>query len=167
MKYQAQLVVIVGSYVSSIDAKSDLEAFDALFVEDTVAAYDAAMVVNSAWGSATLGSRISRSSADFLDGPLHNAFTSLFGGPFMSGDAPIPEVDRRLPQETVRRLGDTFPAGSVVLIVVALARDSQALTRVLTHADWVNSQRLEGSEASQARLSEVLKNVLQRRRAEP
>jgi hypothetical protein len=124
------------------------------------------MVINSAWGSAKIGSRVGRSSADFLDGPLHNAFTSLFGGPFMSGDAPIPDVDRRLPQETVRRLGDTFPAGSVVLVAVGLVRDSEALGRVLTHADWVNSQRLEGSEASQSRLSEVLKDLLQRRTAE-
>jgi hypothetical protein len=169
MTTQSAFAVRIASYVSSIDAKSDLEAIDALHFDGVVTAYDAALVVNGAWGEAKLASRTSRSSGDFLDGPLHGAFTRLFGGPFMGGDAPpgpIADIDRRLPQETVVRLGDRFPAASVVLVIVALAPDSESITRALSHAEWVASESVAPSDASASRLSDILENVLRRRAVE-
>jgi hypothetical protein len=163
MTIQASLTVVVASYVSRVDAKSDLEAIDGLYFSGAVGAYDAALVINGAWGNAQLGARTSRSSADFFDGPLHGTFTRLFGGPFVGGDAPapLPDIDHRLPRATVVRFGDAFPAASVVLIMVALTH-SDALAKALSHTEWVASEDVSWTEENTSRLADILHDVLRR-----
>jgi hypothetical protein len=148
-----------------VDAKNDLEALEALYINGAVGAYDAAMVINGAWGNAQLSARTSRISADILDGPLHNVFTRVFGGPFVGGDAPKPlaNIDRRLPRETVVRFGDAFPAASVVLIVVALASDPEALASAFSRAESVDSENVAWAEDNTSRLSEIIQSILQGR----
>ncbi len=160
MATQMDVIVIVASYITSEDAAVDLSALDDSYWQANLWAYDAAIVVTDAWNQLHLASRTGRSAGDVLVGPLHNAFTALFGGPFVAGKAPTLPVDRRLPEAALRPLVEGLPADSVRTLVVAQGLREADLEPVFTHSEWLETETVESTGKSPQDLTRVIANMM-------
>jgi hypothetical protein len=172
MAEERELGVIVASYVSSVDAKADLSGLDNVFWDGKLASYDAALLATDAWSQATISSHASRTSGDLDIGPVHDAFTVLFGGPFMSGGAvPLP-ADHRLRRDELLRLGNMLGPDSVIAIALVMVPDYRVdgrqigyreagITDVFARSDWVAAQSVD-SKADHSQLASVIADLLER-----
>jgi hypothetical protein len=136
--------VVVASYISSEEARADLSGLDDLFWTSPLSAFDAALIVTDAWGQVRVEAH--KSQDDALIGPLNNAFTTLFGGPFIVGVAPPPPRDQRLPHSELMRIGDAMGPSSVKTVALTLGEHEMNLQEVFPRAEAVQIASVESSK---------------------
>jgi hypothetical protein len=148
--------VVVASYVSSEDARADLTGLDDLYWTRPLSHYDAALIITDAWAQVRVEAHTSRSSADLDVGPIHDAFTVLFGGPFVGGVAPPKPNDRRLSHKELLNIGDAMGPSAVKIIALILGEQQLDLAEVLPRADSVE---LTSSESTGEDLDEMASTI--------
>jgi hypothetical protein len=163
MTTNAVFSVIVASYVSSEDARADLSALDDLYWSRPLSDYDAALIVTDAWGQVRVEAHKSRSAADLDVGPIHDAFTVLFGGPFVGGVAPPSPNDRRLPHRELVKIGDAMGPSSVRIIVLVLGQQQLNLSEVFPRADAVELTSIESSRDNLEELASSIAKAVRSR----
>ena len=166
MTTNSVFTVVVGSYVSSEDAMSDLKGLDDVYYVRPFSAYDAALIVTDAWGQVRVEAHISRQDSDLLIGPLHDAFTVLLGGPFVGGTAPPPPNDRRLPHKVLLEIGDAMGPSAVRTIALVLGQERPDLTEVFHHADTVEMASVESTAENLQGLASVIADLMRKYRKE-
>jgi hypothetical protein len=160
MTTNAVFSLVVASYVSSEDARPDLSGLDDLYWTRPLSDYDAALIVTDAWGQVRVEAHTSRSSADLDVGPIHDAFTVLFGGPFVGGVAPPRPNDRRLSHRELLNIGDAMGPSSVRTIALVLGEQQLDLAEVLPRATAVEIMSIESTGEDMEKLvSSIAKAV--------
>jgi hypothetical protein len=159
MTTTSAFAVVVGSYLSTEDARVDLSHLDDLFYESRLSAYDAALIVTDAWGQVRVEAHTS--SSDLLVGPVHDAFTVLFGGPFVAGTAPLPN-DRRLPHKELLAIGDAMGPSSVRTIALVLGQQQLDLAEVFQRADTVEMASVESTDENLQVLASLITDVMRK-----
>jgi hypothetical protein len=135
---------IVASYVSSEEARADLSGLDDLYWTSPLSAFDAALIVTDAWGQVRVEAHESQESE--LIGPLNDAFTVLFGGPFMGGVAPPLPKDKRLPHKELLRIGDAMGPSSVKTVALMLGEQQMNLQEIFPRAEAVQMASVASSK---------------------
>jgi hypothetical protein len=153
--------VIVASYVSSEDAREDLSRLRDRYWDSPLSAYDAALIVTDAWGQVRVEAHTSQE--DVLIGPLHDAFTVLFGGPFMGGVAPPLPKDRRLPHKELLRIGDAMGPSSVRTVALTLGQEQLDLAVVFPRAEAVDMTSIESTRENLEELASAIAEVVRSR----
>lgn len=148
--------VIVASYISSEEARADLSGLDDLFWTSPLSAFDAALIVTDAWGQVRVDSH--KSQDDALIGPLNDAFTKLFGGPFIGGVAPPLPKDPRVPHNELMRIGDAMGPSSVKSIALTLGEHEMNRQEIFPRAEAV---RMESVESSTEKLEDLASTVVE------
>jgi hypothetical protein len=156
--------VIVGSYASSEDARADLSRLKDVYWSTPLSAYDAALLVTDAWGQVRVEAHISQE--EVLMGPPHDAFTVLFGGPFVGGAAPPLPGDRRIPHKELLSIGDAMGPSSVRTIALMLGQEQLEPTEVFPLADAVEMASVESTAENLSALATVITDVMRSPRRE-
>ncbi len=163
MRGEPRLAVVVAAYLSSTDAQADVSRLDDSYWQGVIAAYEACLVATDAWAQVSVAAHTSRRPDDLAEGPIHNAFTVLFGGPFVTGKAPPLPADHRLTHEELVRIGGAMGPASVGVVVLVQAEDHHRLTDVFVHADWVALEPADSTEESASGLASIITALMQRR----
>ena len=150
--------VTVASYTSSEDARADLSRLKDVYWTSRLSAYDAALIVTDAWGQVRVEAHTSQE--EVLMGPLNDAFTVLFGGPFVGGAAPPLPGDRRIPHKELLRIGDAMGPSSVRTIALMLGQEQLDPTEVFPRADAVEMTSVESTAEDLSALATVITDVM-------
>jgi hypothetical protein len=161
MTTDSVFTVIVASYVSSEDAREDLSRLRDRYWDSPLSAYDAALLVTDAWGQVRVEAHTSQE--DILIGPLHDAFTKLFGGPFVGGVAPPLPNDRRLPHKELLRIGDAMGPSSVKTVASMLGQGQVNLSEAFPRANAVEMTSIESTQENLEELASAISEAVRSR----